>query len=473
MKRHTHVLASALRASKTGRIARLAGLAACVAACDPHDDAPRGEGEVCYLCTESTSGTFGGGCAAWDEWECQPGLFCDGVTSNTCTRYRAPGEACGPSELCSDAGVCGPQGTCLARPTLSARCDAQIPCVAPLVCNSGGAPDDPRAGTCTEPLGQVGDACAWRHTTRGFVGSHCAAGLSCVPQVGVDDAPLTPDRFATDGCAAIDEDGYTNADGRCLGWPGTCQAPGQGARGAPCAGDDACGEGPCVRLPPPLLDAGQGEPVPYTAPWPGVCAAASDAIVDPVCRAGGGCALACATSDDCLPGTLCTPFGGRCHAMRLVAAGAWCGQYDMRPTFADDRWCRVGLTCDLDAMTCRAAGTTAAGAACAAHADCAPGLVCAGTCVAPAGAGEPCDAARRCDFDLRCDRGAEICEPPGPVQSGGACGHDDDCGRGLYCEDDHDTCQWLARLGEPCSEASLACEPGLTCALEGEGGICR
>lgn len=450
-----------------------------LAGCDGRDDSPRGEGEICWQCTESTSSTFGGGCVAWDEWQCLEGLHCDRAWSNTCRALRTAGETCDDRiELCGADAFCGPDRRCVARPTLGARCDAAVPCVEPLVCNGGGAPDDPRAGTCTPEVGEIGAPCTWQlraggAVTGGFMTRHCSEGLACVPLAAVDAAPVTAAQFDPHGCVAVDEDGRTNQDGRCLGWPGVCRAPGQGARGAPCAGDAACASGPCVRLAPPRMGAGWDALPPYAAAWPGVCAGADDAIGEPLCPAGAGCDLACASHADCLPGTLCTPFGGRCHSMYQVDVGDWCGQYDMLATFADDRWCRVGMTCDVDAMECRPAGTTLDGAACAAHADCAPGLVCAGTCMPPSGLGEPCDVDRRCAFELRCDRDALTCEAPGPGHQGGGCAHDDDCGKGLHCEDEHDVCQWLAREGHACSAQSQPCEPDLVCAADATGaGVC-
>src|SRR5690606_27352853 len=120
------------------------------------------------------------------------------------------------------------------------------------------------------------------------------------------------DAFDANGCHAIDEDGRTNSDGRCLGWPGTCQAAGLGARGAPCTGHAGCASDVCVRVAPPILGAGWDGLLPFTAAWPGVCAGAEDAIADPVCPTGAGCDLSCEAHGDCLPGTLCTDWG-KCH----------------------------------------------------------------------------------------------------------------------------------------------------------------
>ncbi len=447
-------------------------------ACEAKDDAPRAEGETCVECTESTSSTFGGGCVAWNEWDCEEGLYCERSWSNTCRRFRAAGESCDERiDLCGDDAFCV-EGQCRARPVAGERCEAALPCVAPLVCNGGGAPDDPRAGICAPPEGDVGAPCAWYVTaggpvTGGFRALHCREGLVCAPLAGIDARAPSADDFDASGCHAIDEDGRTNADGRCLGWPGTCQAAGQGVRGAPCAGHAGCASNVCVRVPPPILGAGWDGLLPFAAAWPGVCAGADDAIGDPVCRTGAGCDLSCGAHGDCLPGMLCADWG-KCYPMYQADLGDRCGQHDRTPTRADERWCRVGATCDVDRVECRVAGDTPAGADCASDVECAPGLVCASTCVSPSGLGEPCSAERRCSFDFRCDAETLRCETPGLVGQGGDCARDDDCGKGLHCEDERGSCQWYAREGEACSAQFLPCEPGLTCHLVGDtaAGTC-
>ncbi len=427
----------------------------------------RGVGEDCVDCIGGGGTYLGGGCTDWHIYACVEGSYC-APNYQTCRAFALTGEPCNANDLCASGLVCGHGGQCEAPRAQGARCTADSLCVEGTACNSGGAPEDPLAGTC-EPLAAPASApCAWSAGPLGWTGRGCAEGLTCAPLASFDAAAVgssSNEAAATQACPAIVEQPGSDAGagdlGACLGWPGTCAEPGLGGRGAPCTADEGCASGKCALLPPPLTGPG-ADPLALRSAWPGVCAGEGDPLADTLCKAGSGCELPCASHADCFPGTLCNMQWQKCFPLYQGDLGARCGQRQVLHRFADDRWCGLGLACDVDALTCRLARGGSAGAACESTEDCAGGHVCAGACAPHGQVGDPCDADRRCDFDLRCSRATNLCELPGPADSGGDCAGDAACGKGLYCEAARSTCQWLARDGEPCAPWQ-PCEPGLRC----------
>jgi hypothetical protein len=131
-------------------------------------------------------------------------------------------------------------------------------------------------------------------------------------------------------------------------------------------------------------------------------------------------------------------------------------------------------------------GTVTLGGACSSSIECKGSLVClpvapnacGGTCAAPPGLGEPCGPEGDCDGDaeLACDFRTNTCQPakePGsPAALGEAC--DDPlifgqrpCQAQLYCfrgprdpegNSGPETCQSVAKLGDPCYSSSQVCQ---------------
>lgn len=97
-----------------------------------------------------------------------------------------------------------------------------------------------------------------------------------------------------------------------------------------------------------------------------------------------------------------------------------------------------------------------------------------GVCGPRPGLGEPCGNGVACEVGLGCELESVLCEALPEEGSPCAAGPDGPflCAPGLGCFPD-EGCAPLPAEGEACSIGLPNCEPGLGCAFEAEGSICR
>lgn len=431
-----------------------------LAACE---EPPRQLEEACIVCNAGRG--YWDGCGSRIELACVEGLYCND-TNGACSAYAGVGDDCNDSTdyLCDPSLVCF-NLLCAERLADGAACvSSSVPCETNSFCNGGGAPEDPRAGTCTPVDGSEGASCAWfaREENGRWDSRGCAEGLACVPDVELDPAAAAATHGTENPCPLFLEDLALGDDG-CLGWPGHCAAPGLLERGAPCVDDRSCASGLCVVLAPPRVEVGNNA-APLHAPWPGVCAGPADVVPNGECSEMTGCGMPCEEHADCLAGTLCS--GTTCWPKYVQDLGDGCGAPDTPP---HEDFCGVGLACQQDTWgygTCRLEGSGTDGASCMSHEDCAAHHNCAhGQCALERAAGEACDYALRCAAELDCSMATHTCTTPGTLGQGVDCAAEPECGVGLYCSPETGRCEGRAGLGYHCTE-SYSCDVGLVCVVD-------
>lgn len=453
--------------------ALLTALAATACAGEP----PRGLSEKCVECAGGSSGGEWVGvdaaCTSWRHYDCEEGLYCN-LGWQACLPPSPAGDLCDERIICAEGLICGKGQPRVCEPPVPRGevCGHLSTCVEGLECNAGGAPGDPRAGTCEPPDGGAGAPCAWWMGRRGQGrGQGCAAGMTCAP-ASLPDPEGVVFSDEAEHCTALRDRVDVEDQPGCLGFAGTCATSGSLMRGQPCIEDAACANGRCVWVQPPQVVGAMAQ-MRLVSPWPGVCTGPEDGGSESACLASSGqCDIPCESTDDCLPGLLC--WRGGCTARHQVLEGRRCGESDHAEWPPLDAYCALGLTCDIEALECREIGAGGDGDPCEEVADCGARHACAhGVCRPYGMQGAACDAARVCEIGLRCSRSRLVCEVPGSLTVGEACETDESCAAGLFCWDCPNDpnvpeglcatpqCEPVRGEGQGCLAG--ACGPGLEC----------
>lgn len=208
----------------------------------------------------------------------------------------------------------------------------------------------------------------------------------------------------------------------------------------------------------------------------------------------------CLQAWDCVPPLACQADPLDSFSLKCLPPAVEGARCDDAPPFEDVlplRTCADGLACVLgvctarlaadaactddgvpcvEGLTCRSSGTCGAPSseseACLDDGDCVEGLACDGStqaCVVvppPSDDGEPCassnDCAGLCSVcrPLEDSDGGTACQDRAPA--GGACGANDHCRGGLYCDGATNTCAPYRSLDETCG-LGAPCAAGLLC----------
>ena len=356
-------------------------------------------------------GVAGDPCLA--DWQCDPGLGCDGTKNGkpACAEWLEEGEDC------SDAGssalaICEPGLICLSfttPPVCAApgeeteKCAQDGECQDGLFCNSS-------FEQCVD--GMDGDFCT--------APSQCKQGQKCLD---LNDGPSRCMAVLAEGteCSDLPSPWWTcEAGTACLYSlsPPACGKP--VGEGGICLGDDECGTGlHCLET-------------------MGICI--SGAVGKP-----------CKTDDWCFPDLQCMGLPKACSD---GGQGSPC----------DAGKCTGGLVCDPVLRTCSYGGL---GANCVTSSDCQGGMQCmllwdGGTCVKVALQGDACGT-EGSGWEI-CGEGLFCADPPGECSGGmeeQGCQGDEQCVSGLKCHPGEHRC-YAGDLGDPCS-AGFPCAPGFQC----------